>query len=152
MKLAEALIARANCQERISQLKERLIASAKVQDGDAPPESPVVLFAELDRLTEEMGTFIRRINRTNAQTAFEGNETISDALATRDMLQMRQNINRQVARASVIDQNRYSRSEIRFVSTVDIASLLRQADEMSKKHRELDARIQGANWSTELVD
>lgn len=151
MKLAEALIARANCQERISQLKERLISSAKVQDGDTPPESPAALLSEVDRLTAEMESLIQRINRTNSETIFDGTATISDVLATRDMLQMRQNINRQVARAGVIEQNRYSRSEIRFISTIDIAALLKQADEMSKKHRELDARIQGANWSTELV-
>lgn len=152
MKLAEALIARANYQQRIAQIKERLIASAKVQDGDAPPESPSGLFAELDQLVTDMELMIQRINRTNSKTFLDENFTLSDALATRDMLQMRQGINRHVARAGLIDQNRYSRSEIRFISTVDISFLLKQADEMCKKHRELDARIQATNWCTELVD
>jgi hypothetical protein len=77
---------------------------------------------------------------------------LCDALATRDILQMRQSINRQVARAGVIEQNRYSRSEIRYVSTVDIRALLKEADEISKRHRELDASIQAANWTTDLHD
>ena len=36
MKLAEALILRADCQKRIAQLKSRLLVNAKVQEGDAP--------------------------------------------------------------------------------------------------------------------
>ena len=65
---------------------------------------------------------------------------------------MQQSINRQVARAAVIEQNRYSRSEIRYVSTVDIRALLKEADDISKRHRELDASIQATNWATELLD
>lgn len=152
MKLAQALIARADCQQRISQLKERLIASAKVQEGDNPPEPPELLLSEVDRLTKELEDLIRRINRTNSQTIFSGDLTLSDVLATRDILQMRQSINRHVARAGIVEQNRYSRSEIRFVSTVDIKELLKQADELSKRHRELDAGIQAFNWTTDLLD
>lgn len=33
MKLAEALIKRADCQKRIEQLRQRLMRSAKVQEG-----------------------------------------------------------------------------------------------------------------------
>ena len=40
MKLAEALILRADCQKRIAQLKSRLLVNAKVQEGDAPAETP----------------------------------------------------------------------------------------------------------------
>ena len=40
MKLAEALILRADCQKRIAQLKSRLLTNAKVQEGDAPAEPP----------------------------------------------------------------------------------------------------------------
>lgn len=134
MKLAEALIARADCQKRISQLKERLIESAKVQDGDSPPEPPEQLLAEVNRLTDELESLIRRINRTNSQTIYSGDSTLSDALATRDILHMRQSINRHVARAGIIEQNRYSRSEIRYVSTVDVRGLLKEADEISKRH------------------
>jgi len=34
MKLAEALILRADCQKRFEQLKARLLSNAKVQEGD----------------------------------------------------------------------------------------------------------------------
>src|SRR5438876_6943000 len=86
MKLAEALILRADCQKRIAQLKSRLLVNAKVQEGDAPAETPQELIAELGRVSNELLDLIKRINRTNAATAFAGGGTISDALAERDVL------------------------------------------------------------------
>jgi hypothetical protein len=47
MKLAEALILRADCQKRIAQLKSRLLVNAKVQEGDTPAETPQELITEL---------------------------------------------------------------------------------------------------------
>ena len=70
MKLAEALILRADCQKRIAQLKSRLLTNAKVQEGDAPAETPQELIAELERVSAELLDLIKRINRTNSATAF----------------------------------------------------------------------------------
>jgi len=74
MKLAEALILRADCQKRLAQLKERLLRAAKVQEGDAPPEDPAALLEEVDRLTLELQQLIQRINRTNNSAAFPGGD------------------------------------------------------------------------------
>jgi len=54
MKLAEALILRADCQKRIARLKSRLLVNAKVQEGDAPAETPQELIAELGRVSTEL--------------------------------------------------------------------------------------------------
>ena len=43
MKLAEALILRADAKKRLLQLQERLKRSARVQEGDTVPESPTEL-------------------------------------------------------------------------------------------------------------
>ena len=40
MKLAEALVLRADGQKRIEQLQQRLIQNAKVQADDQPAENP----------------------------------------------------------------------------------------------------------------
>ena len=45
MKLAEALILRADMQKRIQQLRERLNRSARVQEGDTTPENDPSPFA-----------------------------------------------------------------------------------------------------------
>ena len=45
MKLAEALVLRADVQKRIEQLRNRLRQSALVQEGETPPENPQELLA-----------------------------------------------------------------------------------------------------------
>ena len=42
--------------------------------------------------------------------------------------------------------------EIRIRSTVDVRSMQKEVDRMSKELRELDEKIQEANWTTELLE
>ncbi|HXG65853.1 MAG TPA: DIP1984 family protein [Blastocatellia bacterium] len=152
MKLAEALILRADCQKRFEQLKQRIVRSAKVQEGDKPPENPRDLIDELERVASELADLIQRINRTNSGTVFQGNKTLSDALAERDVLAMRRGVYADLAQAASVTQDRYSRSEVKFQSTVNVSEIQKRADELSKAYRELDARIQEINWKTDLVE
>jgi hypothetical protein len=68
MRLAEALILRADRQKRIEQLRARLTMAAKVQEGEEPPENPTELIQELERVSDELLDLIRRINKTNSAT------------------------------------------------------------------------------------
>ena len=65
MKLAEALVLRADRQKRIEQLRERLKISALIQEGDEPTENPQTLLEELERLFGQLESLISAINRTN---------------------------------------------------------------------------------------
>ena len=150
MKLAEALILRADCQKRIAQLKSRLLTNAKVQEGDAPAETPQELIAELDRVSTELLDLIKRINRTNSATVFAGG-TISDALADRDVLAQKRAAYADLAQTAAISHDRYSRSEVKYISTINVAEIQKRADELARDYRDLDARIQELNWQTELV-
>lgn len=152
MKLAEALILRADCQKRIAQLKSRLLTNAKVQEGDEPAETPQALLAELDRVSVEFLDLIKRINKTNSATAFADRGTISDALAERDVLALERATYTELAQTAAISQTRFTRSEVKYVSTISVAEIQKHADELAKKYRELDARIQELNWQTELVE
>lgn len=153
MKLAEALIRRADCQKRFEQLKARLVVNAKVQEGDVPAETPADLLAELGRVANELLEFIKRINKTNSVTVFSaGGETLSDVLAERDVLALQRAAYVEMAQAASITQGRYTRSEVKYVATVSVADLQKRADELAKNYRELDARIQELNWQTELVE
>ena len=152
MKLAEALIRRADSQKRFEQLKARLVANAKIQEGDVPAETPAELLAEISRVGNELLELIKRINKTNSITAFSDRETLSDALAERDVLKLQRGAYAELAQAGSISQGRYMRSEIKFVATVNVAEIQKQADELAKNYRELDARIQELNWQTELVE
>lgn len=152
MKLAEALIRRADSQKRFEQVKARLLVNAKVQEGDVPAETPADLLTELLRVVNDLLELIKRINRTNSVTVFGGGETLSDALAERDLLALQRSAYAELAQAASITQGRYTRSEVKYVATVNVAEIQKRADELAKNYRELDARIQELNWQTELVE
>ena len=152
MKLAEALILRSDCEKRLVQLRDRLSRSVKVQEGEEPPENPQELLAELNAITNELADLITRINKTNSQTNIEESQTISDALAQRDVILKKRNVYEFIIGHAAYQQNRYSSSEIKQVTTVNVRELQREMDLMSRQYRELDTKIQQANWNIELVD
>ena len=150
MKLAEALILRADYQKRIEQLKQRLVRNAKVQEGDDPAENPPELLAEYERVSQQLVTSIQQINKTNANTLLEGQLTIADAIAMRDGLRHKHGLYTALAEAATITQERYSRSEVKFQSTLNVAQMQKQADDLARQYRELDTKLQSANWVTDL--
>ena len=56
-----------------------------------------------------------------------------------------------LADAASTRQDRYSKSEVKFVATVSVAALQKEVDSLSKLYRETDTRLQELNWNTELV-
>ncbi|HET6670598.1 MAG TPA: DIP1984 family protein [Pyrinomonadaceae bacterium] len=151
MKLAEALILRADSQKRFAQLQARLIGNAKIQEGDEPAEKPKELLGELEGVAAELVDLIKRINKTNSATFIANGKTVSDVLAERDVLAMRRAAYNNLALNAAVAQGRLTRSEIKYVSTIKVAEIQRRADELAKEYRELDARIQELNWQTELI-
>ena len=152
MKLAEALILRADYQKCAEQLRGRIVNNAKVQEGDTPSEDPNKLLQELDDLSSNLTDLIQRINKTNSAAIFSGDKTLTDALAERDVLSLKRKIYSELAKAASVTQTRYSKSEVKFKSTVDVSSIQRQVDDMSKAYREMDAQIQALNWATDLAE
>ncbi len=150
MKLAEALALRSDLQKRLEQLKQRLVKNARIQEGDTLEEQPAELQAEFEKSAGELTLLIQRINRTNAQTPF-GAGTLADSLAERDILKIRYSAYRELATAASTSQGRTTRSEVKFVSTVSVAATQRKADDLAREYRELDTRIQEADWLTTLV-
>ena len=151
MKLAEALILRADIQKRIEQLKSRLADNAKVQEGEKPSEEPKALLAELDALTSELERLIVRINLTNCTAKTDG-KSLTELIAKRDMLTLKAGALRAFAQVAAQKIDAYSRSEIKILSTVDVAALQKQVDELARQIRQLDTTLQGANWQTDLID
>ena len=152
MNLAGALQLRADAQKRLAQLRQRILLSARHQEGDQPPEDPQALLEEIDRVATELEDLIRRINRTNAATTFDDERSLSDALAARDVLSIRRSVLADVASAASVRQDRLTRSEVKFVAALDVRDLQRQVVELSKGYRELDAAIQAKNWETDLIE
>lgn len=152
MKLAEALVLRADVQKRLAQLRTRLQQSALVQEGEQPPENPADLLAELEQLLAQLNELIARINRTNLEIRLADGTTLTDALARRDILTQRYSIIDGLATVASNRVQRYGRAEIRLLSTVDVAALRRQLDEIARQRRELDTAIQAVNWNSDLIE
>ena len=151
MKLAEALILRADLQKRIDQLRVRLNNNAKVQENDEPSEKPEDLLNELDSNINQLKVLIKQINKTNCVTISNG-QTLADLIAERDTLTLKSNILRGFLNIAGQKVNLYSTTEIKIMSTVDVSALQKELDLLSKKIRETDTELQQANWLTELIE
>lgn len=150
MKLAEALVLRADKKKRIEQLKQRILRNAKVQEGQKPAEEPETLITEMEKISEELVELIQRINKTNSSTEFEKGVSLADAIATRDILVLKNSIYRDLAQVATVTQDIRTKSEVKFIGTVQVSQIQERADELAKTHRELDTKIQELNWKTEL--
>ena len=152
MKLAEALIRRKALKENIDQIKLRLTKVAKVQEGDTPPERPQELMATLAADLQELQGLIMRINRANLRATLPDGATLMEAIAKRDILKLRRGILEALASSAMPVQDRFTRTELKYVPTVDVAELRKEVDRLSKAYRELDATLQAANWTVEMEE
>lgn len=152
VKLAEALILRADHQRRLEGLRERLVRSAKVQEGESALEDPALLLREVNDLLMQLTHLIQRINRTNSRCLVDGQKTLSDALAERDVLGLKRSVLDSLVQATGIKIDRYSKSELKFFATVNVRELQREIDGIAQAYRELDTKIQSINWSTDLAE
>lgn len=155
MRLAEALAARADLQRRIEQLRARITASARYQEGEEPAEDAAALLVETEAAFGQLRDLIARINRTNAALDLGDDGTMTDALASRDVLRLQHSVlTDAAAAASGANQIglRQMRSELRQVAALPVAPLRAAADDVAQRLRELDNRIQQANWLHDLEE
>lgn len=150
MKLAEALQERADLNRRIEQLRVRIDANALVQEGETTAENPQALLDELKACTERLCALIRAINRTNCETTLDG-VSLTDLIAERDTKRLLLSALHDAADAASRGTSRATRSEIRILPALDVRTLQRQADDLSRELRILDNTLQEQNWKTDLI-
>ncbi|PYZ97501.1 hypothetical protein CR205_02585 [Alteribacter lacisalsi] len=152
MKLAEALIERADLQKRAEHLKRRMLTNAKVQEDERPAEDPKELAKELLLVMKRLTTLVKQISRTNHETPFNKEWSLGDALIERDMTGKEREMYSELAAEASLKQDRYSRTEIKYVTPFNVRDLQKKVDELSKRYREVDTSIQELNWRTELKE
>ena len=150
MKLSEALIIRSDLQKRVEQIRARLIANAKVQEGDKTVENPIEILAELNQTLSELENIIARINLTNSKV-FDGRKTMTELLAERDVLMIKIKIKQEFLTTARNKIDRYSNKEIKIFSSVDVKEEQTKLDQLSKELRELAVKIQSLNWQSDLI-
>lgn len=152
MKLAEALILRTDSQKRLEQVKHRLLLNSKFQEGESPSEDPKDLEKELKHLLKQLKQLIQRVNRTNLLTPFDEQRSLGDALVERDLIGQERKIYSELLDRASVRHDRYSKTEIKFLTSINVKDTQKHVDELSLKFRLIDTRIQELNWLTDLVD
>ncbi len=152
MKLGEALRLRSDNYKKIEELQARAVANAQMQEGQEAADMPARLLEQIERLSAETLALVQRINRTNVATRLASGQLVADALAERDALLKLRKPFESVAQAAGALQQRYTRSEIKIVRTIDPKAPRAKVDELSRRHRLLDVALQEVNWTTDLLD
>lgn len=148
MKLAEALLLRADLMKKIEHLQNRIIPVLIVADDKLPQEDPYKLMAQLRKTIQDLESLVIRINKTNNETSVEGEGSLMEALAKRDSLKMFSERLRSIRYAAQINNS----GDKNLKTTIDIKSLQIEMDQTGRAFREIDSKIQGINWLTELKD
>jgi hypothetical protein len=151
MNLAEALLLRADLQQRLSRLRERIGKNVRKQEGDRPSEDPLSLMKEAAGVVNELERLIIRINTANMKAKLRDGRTLMQAIAARDALKLRHAMLAGAVAATAEEPDRYSMREIKWVLQIDVAKTEKQMDDLAVSIRELNARIQEANWKHELA-
>ena len=150
MKLAEALLLRADLNKKLASLRERINRNAIVQEGETPKEKVEDLLAEATSVLEEQQKLVRTINAANESTRLADGRLLADVLALRDTLIAQHSLLNTAIAATHKDVDRYSQREIKWIAQIDVASLQKQADDLSRKIREVNVTVQAANWQIEI--
>ncbi len=151
MKLAEALQERADLKIKLSNLSSRITNNCLCQEGEKPAEDPNALIKEYDECIGRFNYLVEKINLTNCRTDVDG-KTLTSLLAEKDALSLRVSMYRNLVNTASSGAQRARRTEIKILSTVNVAKLQKTADELARELRVLDNKIQAANWTSDLIE
>lgn len=150
MKLAQALVLRADKQKKLGSLRDRIACNAMVEEGFKPPEDPAELIEESFRVLNELQRLVVKINAANLANKLPDGRTLTEAIAQREEWTQQHRMLQHAIERSGQEPSRYSMREIRWEAVMEVKALQRRADDLSKKIRELDLLIQETNWNTDL--
>lgn len=150
MKLAEALIIRGEIQKDLAWVKDQLVKSAKVQEGERPPEEPAELMDRAERKSEALRALLVRINEANLRSRDALGASLTELLALRDVLRIKHGIYADAYAESTSKEERYSRGEIRWERAVDSQVLRKRIEALSREIRDINIRIQKLNWEIDI--
>ena len=150
MKLAEALLIRADQKKKILSLRERVAQNALAQEGDAPREDIAKLIAECFAVIAAQQALVLKIDAANAAAKLPDGRPLAEVLAARDVLMQQHGILKSAVDATHKEADRYSMREIKWVPQIDVAATQKQMEDYSRKIRELNVLIQETNWRVEL--
>ncbi len=151
MLLAEALVIRADIQNKIKDLEDRLYVNATVQAGETTAEDPNMLLSELEKAMQNLEDLVSKINLSNAVVTDDNGNTLTNLLARRDCLKQEIQIKRYFLNQASSTSERARNTEIIVKSSIDVADFRKKLDQKSAELRQLELLIQKLNWHNELM-
>jgi hypothetical protein len=152
MKLAEALLLRADLQKKLASLRDRISRNTIVQEGEKPAEDPNELLKQMVMVCERFKKLVFAINVANLNAQTGKGRSLTEALAERDSVVIEHSIRSAAAASATKPPERYGVKEIRWIKTVSVETLQKSVDDIAMRLRELNVEIQAANWQIEVQD
>jgi len=152
MKLAEALLIRADQKKKILSLRERIAKNALVQEGSQPREAVAALIRECFATIAAQQELVLRIDVANTGGKLADGRALPQALAERDVLKQQHATLKQAVDAAQKDVSHYSAREIKWLAQIDVATTQKQMEDLAIKIRDLNIKIQEANWCIALPE
>ena len=150
MKLAEALLIRADHKKKLASLRERIAKNARVQEGEEPQEKVSALIEESFAVLQEQQAIVQKIDIVNMRDKLPDGRLLADEHSERETLIQQHSLLVSAISSTQKEGDRYSPREIKWVVQINVSAIQKQADDISVKIRVLNARIQETNWLTEL--
>lgn len=150
MKLAEALLIRADQKKKLASLRERITRNAIVQEGELPSEKVEDLLKSAAGVMQEQMSTVQSINAANQTKKLADGRLLAMVLAERDNLVHQHSLITAAIQATHKDVNRYGQKEIKWLPQFNIAAMQKRADDLSKNIREINVIIQAANWQIDV--
>lgn len=155
MKLGEALTVRARQAQKLHNLLGRIKANAISQEDAQPSEEPNALIDEYLAISGTHENLVALIQESNANTmvSFNGELlSLTALLQHREAMTRERNVLGIAAAAGSLSRDafRFTHSELKYVSRVNVPELRIREDAMTEMIRKIDARIQSVNWDTEI--
>lgn len=150
MVLAEALQERSDINYRLRRIEERICSNVTVQEGEKPLEDPKELIGEMEDLFKRYNMLVSAINLTNCKTVVDG-KTLTEWLSDRDTFKTKVSMYQEILRNASNISDRARQTEIKILASIDVRSLQKELDLLSKKLRLIDNKIQNTNWNTEIL-
>jgi DNA repair ATPase RecN len=153
MKLAEALIERAELQRQNRTILHHIEENVRLPEDEEPTAAVEKLMRQYEANMHRLSELIRRINKTNCMTEMAGG-TITDAIARRDCLASNISAYTDIyenVTSHAHDRFRDGETRVKYVRHLNSDELKDKIDGLSKEFRLLDTELQGKNWTTELM-
>lgn len=156
MKVAEALIERADAQKRLAELNTLILSSTHVAEGETPDEDVARLLKEFANVNARLEQLTTAINYTNIYTVGEWRKqrlSVTALIALRDSIARERTLYQALAKKKPErERDRYNGEvNLQLKLTYDRSVIRTEADHLARTHRLLDTYIQSLNWTTEIM-